>query len=1265
MQDSASNSKMANQDQNSKHVDNHRETDDMSDLTSPSRNPKSPTKGSKRHKMSPFKVTLLDSSVYEGEIEKHSRAQGLMDMVCEHLNLLEKDYFGLSYLDADTQKNWLDPSKEIKKQMRNTLWHFAFSVKFYPPDPSQLTEDITRYYLCLQLRDDMLSGRLPCSFVTHALLGSYAVQAELGDYDLDEHGSDYVSDFHFAPNQTRELEERVMELHRNYKGMTPAEAEINFLENAKKLSMYGVDLHHAKDSEGIDIMLGVCANGLLIYRDRLRINRFAWPKILKISYKRSNFYIKIRPGEYEQFESTIGFKLPNHRAAKKLWKVCIEHHTFFRLVSPEPPPKGFLVMGSKFRYSGRTQAQTRQASALIDRPAPHFDRSTSKRYLLSRSLDGEFSRPVSSMCENHEGLSHRSVSEHRRLHSPSVEEQETEMEPSLDQDQDEEEQEPASLEHDHDTGGEHTPSRKREIKDEADSPVDNKQEFLDKSEDVLLKHQASINELKRALREPNSKLMAREKRLSETSSHGGTPERKAPVGQAGGKAPADLPSDEGFVLRTLVTSPEGTEEWVLVEKQDAYQEDPEWSAEGNEKAPTSPSLTVDSGRGAHSEQTEQEPEFSDIETGWDGTQDDSSGLNSSIQEEIASLPSLPRPGDTAAPEPRQSSRGGDIPPRLSQEPEASREEAPGETSLGASRPEADAGSAPGAGEGEGEGKGRGSPPPEEGTRSRPQSLNLGTPGELVYDKEGEGSDGENSSGESDGEHKWETKLERVIRPDVYPPTATKEDEKAPGTNQSVGMFGDGIQVVDVSSADGQSDLPSRGTGDLVDRAGQAEDRDMDLASVNGPGRVGYDSLAEAKDAAVRNTSSRGKSLIDSKELAEVKLRQVRTHERKISSSGGEDMEGLLGDKVQRRSLHRLSGSQQQQSEITRIVPLKPERSKSVAGKDEGDRVGPGESLRVARTEYRWSVGAPEGSSDLHWADSSAFQSAAFGEDLEGGVKSETYSGRFDESCHAARVETAGSHLFNIKGSVFGKMAPPAPPVKTKKAKESGLILRNSRNATREPCLDAAKKRHSEPVSSPGIYDQPFADIKPPVARKDASAINMAHMLRQADSKTDPHTNGSETPSHATHVSPQQTEDDVNCMETMVSCTDAASPPEGDMKSRTASRKEAPVILKQNGSPVKEGPLGREAIVSPLTVTADNVTSATTTQVTKTVKGGYSETRIEKRIIITGDDDVDQHQALAMAIQEAKQQHPDMLVTKAVVIRETESPTEDIKRSAES
>ncbi|NXF96262.1 E41L2 protein, partial [Eubucco bourcierii] len=346
-----------------------------------------PQKAPKKIKTVPCKVVLLDGMEYNCDLEKRAKGQVLFDKVCEHLNLLEKDYFGLLFFENSEQKNWLDSSKEIKRQIRSLPWVFTFNVKFYPPDPSQLTEDITRYFLCLQLRQDIASGRLPCSFVTHALLGSYTLQAELGDHDPEEHHSDYISEFQFAPNQTQEMEEKVAELHKTHRGLTPAQADSQFLENAKRLSMYGVDLHHAKDSEGVDIMLGVCANGLLIYKDRLRINRFAWPKILKISYKRSNFYIKVRPAELEQFESTIGFKLPNHRAAKRLWKVCVEHHTFFRLVSPEQPPKAkFLTLGSKFRYSGRTQAQSRQASSLIDRPAPHFQRTSSKR--VSRSLDG-------------------------------------------------------------------------------------------------------------------------------------------------------------------------------------------------------------------------------------------------------------------------------------------------------------------------------------------------------------------------------------------------------------------------------------------------------------------------------------------------------------------------------------------------------------------------------------------------------------------------------------------------------------------------------------------------------------------------------------------------------------------------------------------------------------------------------------------------------------------------------------------------------------
>ncbi|XP_064909286.1 band 4.1-like protein 3 isoform X21 [Columba livia] len=491
------------------------EDDKLSQKSSSSKLSKSPLKIVKKPKNMQCKVTLLDGSEYACEVEKRSRGQVLFDKVCEHLNLLEKDYFGLTYRDTENQKNWLDPAKEIKKQIRSGAWQFAFNVKFYPPDPAQLSEDITRYYLCLQLRDDIVSGRLPCSFVTLALLGSYTVQSELGDYDPDEYGSDYVSEFRFAPNHTKELEDKVIELHKSHRGMTPAEAEMHFLENAKKLSMYGVDLHHAKDSEGVEIMLGVCASGLLIYRDRLRINRFAWPKVLKISYKRNNFYIKIRPGEFEQFESTIGFKLPNHRAAKRLWKVCVEHHTFFRLLLPEAPPKKFLTLGSKFRYSGRTQAQTRRASALIDRPAPYFERSSSKRYTMSRSLDG------ASVNENHEMYMKDSVSaaevgtgQYATTKGISQTNLITTVTPEkkAEEEKDDEEGKKKRAE-------EVTPvsAIRHDTKSDQEEDGDLKAQDLDKTQEDLMKHQTNISELKRTFLETSTETAVSnewEKRLS-------------------------------------------------------------------------------------------------------------------------------------------------------------------------------------------------------------------------------------------------------------------------------------------------------------------------------------------------------------------------------------------------------------------------------------------------------------------------------------------------------------------------------------------------------------------------------------------------------------------------------------------------------------------------------------------------------------------------------------------------------------------------------
>ncbi|XP_056018455.1 protein 4.1 homolog isoform X15 [Ostrea edulis] len=348
-------------------------------------------------KMVLCRVLLLDGNDFETDISRNAEGTELFDEVCKKLNINEKEYFGLTYTGTQDVKYWVNHEKKIAKQVKSGTWVFEFAVKFYPPEPSHLSEDITRYQLCLQIRADIYNGKLPCSFMTHAILGSYTVQAEIGDYDSQVDGPDdeYLKAFDFAPQQTPELSQKIHELHKTHKGQTPEEAELNFLENAKKLAMYGVDLHKAKDEKNQVIMLGVCSSGLQLYRDKLRINRFVWPKIIKLTYKRNNFYIKLRQTEGEQ-ELNICFRLDSHKLAKRLWKTCVEHHTFFRLKEPEKNSTGTLIprFNSRFRYSGRTQKQIREQEDLMDRPKVKVARiGLGNSFRMPRDAEGNIIHP--------------------------------------------------------------------------------------------------------------------------------------------------------------------------------------------------------------------------------------------------------------------------------------------------------------------------------------------------------------------------------------------------------------------------------------------------------------------------------------------------------------------------------------------------------------------------------------------------------------------------------------------------------------------------------------------------------------------------------------------------------------------------------------------------------------------------------------------------------------------------------------------------------
>ncbi|XP_071179526.1 protein 4.1 homolog isoform X11 [Mytilus edulis] len=325
------------------------------------------------------KIHLLDGQLYETDVTKNATGKELFDKVCAYLTLQEKDYFGLQYQNNNV-KFWLNNEKKILKQVKGGTSVFDFSVKFYPPEPLAMLEDLSRFQLCLQVRFDIFNGKLPCSFTTLAVVGSYMVQAEVGDYDnIDEYefgpGDSYLDKIEYAPDKSPEMRSKVYELHKTHKGLTPEEAELQYLENAKKLAMYGVDLHQARDSTGVKLKLGVCASGIQVYKDKLRINRFVWPAILKLSYKRNNFYVKKRPTENEKDGETIGFKLENHKMAKRLWKTCVEHHAFFRLHQSDPPKSStFPRFNSKFRYSGRTQKQVRDEVEKIENK-PKFDRT--------------------------------------------------------------------------------------------------------------------------------------------------------------------------------------------------------------------------------------------------------------------------------------------------------------------------------------------------------------------------------------------------------------------------------------------------------------------------------------------------------------------------------------------------------------------------------------------------------------------------------------------------------------------------------------------------------------------------------------------------------------------------------------------------------------------------------------------------------------------------------------------------------------------------
>uniref|UniRef100_A0A0N4ZIG9 Moesin/ezrin/radixin homolog 1 n=1 Tax=Parastrongyloides trichosuri TaxID=131310 RepID=A0A0N4ZIG9_PARTI len=343
-------------------------------------------------------IYFLDDTERSFTIEKSAIGQEILDKVFEHLELVERDFFGLqflSFLDSQAEHprmRWLDAQKSIKKQMVCPPFHLYFRVKFYVSDPSKLAEEYTRYHFFLQVKRDLLEGRLICPESSAALLGSYAIQSEFGDYNVNEPDDNSYSDnFKIIPNQSTDLNRQIKELHKLHSGQTPAAAEYNFLDHAKRLDMYGVDLYEATLDDGIQLLVGVNSYGICLFQNTQKINAYPWCSIMKLTFKKKifNVVIRILNDVNEEEDKVFCFHVITSQSCKLLWKSCIEHHTFFRLIAPPiPPPKSFFSLGSRYRYSGRTEFQTMEEMKRRARVERAFMRANSRNNFGRATVTG-------------------------------------------------------------------------------------------------------------------------------------------------------------------------------------------------------------------------------------------------------------------------------------------------------------------------------------------------------------------------------------------------------------------------------------------------------------------------------------------------------------------------------------------------------------------------------------------------------------------------------------------------------------------------------------------------------------------------------------------------------------------------------------------------------------------------------------------------------------------------------------------------------------
>lgn len=310
-------------------------------------------------------------------VHNEDSGEQVIERVCAHYNLHEyKEYFGLKYTLVDEHGDheifWLDPVKLVGKQLKNTNNVLTFRVKHFPASPQRIESEYVRYLVFLQLRNYLLRGDLHLSLTEEVRLASYAVQAAIGDYDEEIHAGNYLAELKFLSQKSLKAEQMITELHKQLKGKTPGEMELEFLEKASQFDTYGAEMIRVKNNKDVLINFGVSHNGIItyLYENAFAVNLSSrieihpWTQIGKISYEGKLIKITVMKPDDKNSEifkkHAMIFKCNSSRVCKHLWKFILDQKSFFNFERGTDVPKvksssGLFSRKSKFRFTGRCE----------------------------------------------------------------------------------------------------------------------------------------------------------------------------------------------------------------------------------------------------------------------------------------------------------------------------------------------------------------------------------------------------------------------------------------------------------------------------------------------------------------------------------------------------------------------------------------------------------------------------------------------------------------------------------------------------------------------------------------------------------------------------------------------------------------------------------------------------------------------------------------------------------------------------------------------